>query len=182
MVLELQRLRESLEAWQRTASPASPLAAPQGVPSAGQDRSPDLVPVLTALEQSILGLQEQLSADGSGRGGAVGIPRARALKQTADWAELQPIAELFTLDEDRAKRQVRFLTPAELLSRFGPPDEVWAANDSSSVQWFYGRTGVWDGEADAQVAEVCFRIQDGYVIDAWGEDNATEALLEAQGD
>lgn len=181
-MLELQRLRETIEAWQRDAAPANPLAAPQGAASVRHERSPDLVPVLTALEQSIQGLQEQLAADGSGGGAAVGIPRARALKQEADWAQLQPIAELFTVDENRAKRQVRFLTPAELLSRFGPPDEVWAASDSSSVQWFYGRRGIWEGEADAQIAEVSFRIQDGYVIDAWGEDWATEALLETQDD
>jgi len=37
-------------------------------------------------------------------------------------------------------------------------------------------------ERDAQIAEVSFRIQDGYVIDAWGEDWATEALLDKQDD
>lgn len=182
IVLELQRLRESLQQWKRTSAPVQGVAAPQNLPGPRSERTPDLLPILTSLDQSIQGLAEQLASDGSGGGAAVGIPRARALKHEADWAQLQPIAELFSVDEDRAKRQVRFLTPSELLARFGPPDEVWAANDSSSVSWFYGKRGVWEGEADSQVAEVTFRIQDGYVIDAWGEDWATEALLEDQND
>lgn len=103
-----------------------------------------------------------------------------ALKQEADWAQFQPIAELFSLDETRAKRQARFLTPSDLLERFGPPDEAWASNEPSSVRWFYGKRGVWDGEPDSPIAEVTFCIQDGYVMDGWGADWVTDRLLEGQ--
>lgn len=179
IVQELRRLRASVEQLNHAAIPGDPTHAlpASAMPKA---RVPDLTPALQQLERTLAGLQDQLgSGDGVG-GGVAAIPRARESKRQADWGQLLPIARHMTEDDELAKRGVRFLTVPELLSRFGPPDHVWASNEANSVRWTYERMGMWEGE-ETSLSEVGFRIQDGYVIDAWGNDVETDLRLQAAG-
>ncbi|MAW59912.1 MAG: hypothetical protein CMJ94_03635 [Planctomycetes bacterium] len=177
IVLELQRLRASVEALDRVApgaAAAAPHAALPGAAASG-GRQVDLEPVLRDLQQAIAGLADQVESGGQG---VAGLKRARSMRQTANWAELQPLAELMSRDDEAADRQVRLLTPPELLARFGPPDHVWSGGDSGAVTWHYERIGMVEGE-EVRLAEINLRVQNGYVIESWGEDRATEQELSA---
>lgn len=183
LVEELRALRQSLDGLDaRVAEAAAPTTArPLAGSGAPRSRSADLEPVLDELARAVGRLSEQLDG-ASGEGvTAAGIRRARDTHRAIDWQQLMPLAEAMTRDPDGAKQVVRFLTPAELLERYGRPTQVWASNGGTSVTWHYGRIERV-GDEEHRVAEVNFRIQDGYVIDAYGEHAATEALLEAQGD
>ena len=176
VIAELRNLRASVEKLGRL--PAAP--GPAAMPSAGGGassavRTPDLSPLLESLGRTLEQLDQSLS--GNSRGPA-GLTQARELRRDSDWNALLPIAQAMSRDSDQAKKGVRFLTPTELLERFGPPEEVYAAKGSAAISWYYRRTGIIDGEEDV-ISAVTFRIQDGYVIDAWGEDDETERIMDA---
>jgi hypothetical protein len=176
VIAELRDLRASVEKLGRL--PAS--NGPAGLPSvqaadSNAVRTPDLSPVLESLGRTLERLDQKLSGS---RHGPAGLTQARELRRDIEWNALLPIAQAMSRDSDQAKRAVRFLTPTELLERFGPPTEVYAARGSAAISWSYQREGMIEGE-EAVLSEVTFRIQDGYVIDAWGNDYATELALEA---
>lgn len=181
LLAELQRLRISVEKLSGAATPASPSRLATDTGPAASARQPDLTPVLLELTQALTDLRFHLENAPGRTGGAAGISRARNTHAEADWSLLLPLAVQMTRDDETAKTQVRLLTPAELLDRYGPPSNVWASGNSSSVTWHYARTGMVNGELE-MISELNFRIMDGYVIDAWGHDDATAALMEAAGD
>lgn len=178
VIAELRDLRASVDRLGRLPTAQGPAAGLATVHAANQVgmRSPDLSPVLESLGRTLERLDEKLAGNGQG---TRGITQARALRHDIDWNALLPIAQAMTRDRMQAKKAVRFLTPAEVLERFGPPSEVYSPKGSAAISWNYQRTGIYEGE-ETVVSEVTFRIQDGYVIDAWGDDDETERMLEAQ--
>jgi hypothetical protein len=177
VIAELRELRASVERLGRLPAGSGPTALPSvNAIESSALRSPDLSPLLESVGRTLERLDQKLAGTGRGPGG---LTQARELRRESDWNALLPIAQAMSRDSEQAKRAVRFLTPTELLERFGPPDEVYAAKGSAAISWNYRREGFLDGE-EATLSEVTFRIQDGYVIDAWGEDYETERALEAR--
>lgn len=176
VIAELRDLRASVEKLGRFPAVHGPAALPSADGGgASAVRTPDLSPLLESLARSLERLDQSLR--GNGRGPA-GLTQARELRRDADWNALLPVAQAMSRDSEQAKKGVRFLTPAELLERFGPPGEVYSSQGSAAIHWNYRRAGFIDGE-EAWLSEVTFRIQDGYVIDAWGEDHETELIMDA---
>jgi len=176
VIAELRDLRASVERLGRlpvrnagAALPSAPAA------DSSAQRAPDLSPLLESLGRTLERLDQKLAGS---NGGPAGLTQARELRRDTDWNALLPIAQAMSRDSEQAKRAVRFLTPTELLERFGPPGEVYSSKGSAAISWNYQREAYLDGE-ETTVSEVTFRIQDGYVIDAWGEDYETELALEA---
>ncbi len=176
VISELRDLRASVEKLGRlpAASGPSRLAGAE-IADPVLTRSPDLSPLLESLSRTLERLDQKLTGN---HAGPAGLTQARELRHETDWNALIPIAQAMSRNSEQAKRAVRFLTPTELLERFGPPYEVYSSKGSAAISWNYQRIGMVNGEQDT-VSEVTFRIQDGYVIDAWGEDYETELLLEA---
>lgn len=176
VIAELRDLRASVEKLGRLPAangPTQMAGAEMANPVAA--RSPDLSPLLESLGRTLERLDQKLTGS---NGGPVGLTQARELRRETDWKALLPIAQAMTRDSQQAKRAVRFLTPTELLERFGPPFEVYSSKGSAAISWNYQRIGIFDGEEDT-ISEVTFRIQDGYVIDAWGDDAETDRAMEA---
>jgi hypothetical protein len=176
VITELRALRASVRKLGRAPVAQGPAALPSvnEADSSGV-RTPDLEPLLESLGRTLERLDQSL---GGNQRGPAGLTQARELRRESDWNALLPIAQAMSRDSEQAKKGLRFLTPTELLERFGPPEEVYAAKGSAAISWYYRRAGIIDGE-DAVVSEVTFRIQDDYVIDAWGEDHETELILDA---
>lgn len=92
--------------------------------------------LLAALEALIGELRASGGVVSSGAAGRAGLDGARRTKSEADWIEWDRVADVWQEDEDAARRSVQLLTPAQLVSRFGPPTQIFQ-QQNGNVRWHY---------------------------------------------
>lgn|GEM_PF-5930839 len=103
-------------------------------------------------------LDEHVQEGRAEREANLGLARAKELRPEPDWERLQALIDLQRVDEARALREVRLLTPADVVRRFGSPTEVW--HDQNGSNWLFGADRDGSGRYHTEVW-MCF--QDGYV-------------------
>jgi hypothetical protein len=103
-----------------------------------------------ALEQRLATPDERLSA-------------ARADKPATDWPALYTWLELWRLDDEATRQELRLTSEAQLLARFGPRTTVWARDNGP--MWVYQRD--LDTTTNQYTTEIQFRLQEGRVVEVW---------------
>ena len=87
----------------------------------------------------------------------------RRLYPTTDWLAWDRFVSTWRADPRSAVDSMRFLTPAGLLERYGPPTRV-RGEEQGEVRWTYGPEG--GGADSARDYSVTLSLIGGYVCDA----------------
>ena len=131
-----------------TRAPAS--KAPEGSPPAGVD--------VVELRESVAELQRTIVAELE-RVRDEDLSRLREEKPEPDWAELDQLVHRWRLDPAPVEQEVKLLTVAELLRRYGSPTEIWS--NAKGTHWTYGQG--YDPATERYRTEIYLRLQDGVV-------------------
>lgn len=124
---------------------ARPRAEPEARTGAAGDLADDATggsdeaPALVRLEAKLDALAAALAEHDRGRSHespAERLERARDERTETDWAALHALAALWAQDEAAAAREVRLSTDADVLRRYGPPQETWS--NEAGTHWVYG--------------------------------------------
>jgi hypothetical protein len=79
------------------------------------------------------------------------------MRPETDWLALDTVLADWEQDPEHARRSVLFLTPPEIVARFGTPTRVFSEEDGE-VRWIYG-----DGTSAPRDFRATLTLLDGYV-------------------
>ena len=123
--------------------------------SAGSPEVAELAATVAALQDSLV---RQLEADREVREQDT-LSKLKQAKPEPDWPALDELVRRWRLDPVGAKQDVKLLTDAEVLRRFGTPGEVWS--NEKGTHWIYGQG--YDAASDSYQLEIYLRLRDGVV-------------------
>ena len=113
------------------------------------------------LDATLADVQFQLrSALALLEGGGGSLRQVQEEKPEPDWAELQPILELWRVDQEAALREVYLLSDEEMMRKYGPPTKIWG--HEGQVAWLYG-DGYFDPNTEKFEREIFMEFVDGHV-------------------